>query len=95
MIKQNKTKQKRNAAWYLLKVKRDGQAFDPVCNFHVRNGAWIWRINWLGDLSPKGMSQSAGMMVNYRYILGDIEDNNQSYLTSGTIPASPIVSKLL
>ncbi|KAI8866169.1 malonyl-CoA decarboxylase, partial [Ramicandelaber brevisporus] len=42
-------------------------ALDPVANFHLRNGACIRRINWLGDTSTKGLNESFGMMVNYQY----------------------------
>jgi hypothetical protein len=31
---------------YLLVEKRRGNALDPVANFHLRNGAELYRINW-------------------------------------------------
>lgn len=31
---------------YLLMEKRRGNALDPVANFHLRNGAEVYRINW-------------------------------------------------
>jgi hypothetical protein len=37
-----------------------------VANFHLRNGATLWRLNWLADPSPRGMANSCGIMVNYR-----------------------------
>ena len=80
---------------YLWRVKRRQRAIDPVCNFHIRNGASLWRINWLGDTSAKGLRQSAGLMVNYRYDLEDVEDNNQRYLTDGTIAISEQARALL
>ncbi|KAJ1646498.1 hypothetical protein IWQ61_010192 [Dispira simplex] len=70
---------------YLLHQKRGRFALDPVTNFHLRNGACIHRINWLGDLSAKGLDQSCGMMVNYNYILKDVERNNYCYTCDGTI----------
>lgn len=27
----------------------------------------MWRINWLADPSPRGVANSCGIMVNYRY----------------------------
>ena len=64
----------RLCARYLVKEKRDGgTAYDRVANFHLSNGSRIERINWLADTSPKGLSQSAGLMVNYLYKLNDIE----------------------
>jgi malonyl-CoA decarboxylase len=55
----------RLGAQYLAKEERDpGTALDPVAHFHLTNGARIERLNWMGDRSPKGLKQSAGLMVN-------------------------------
>ena len=70
---------------YLLREKRRCLALDPVTNFHVRNGAQILRLNWLGDVSIKGLSQSYGLMVNYHYDLDAVERNNAAYLLDGHI----------
>ena len=77
------------AAYYLLKAKRQNNLpVDPVTRFHIGNGASLDRINWLGDLSPRGMRQSAGMMVNYLYDLKKIEKNHEAYVDNGSIAAS-------
>ncbi len=84
------------AAHYFLKAKsRAGQPVDPVARFHLGNGARLERLNWLGDLSAKGMSQSHGLMVNYLYSLPDIERNHEAYSNEGIIAASPAVRALL
>ena len=36
----------RLAARYLVHERRRNNALDPVANFHLRNGAQLWRINW-------------------------------------------------
>ena len=64
-------------------------------NFHIRNGACMWRLNWLADLSTRGMGNSFGLMVNYRYVLEDVDKNNQQYLLNGTVAASPQFLQLL
>lgn len=74
---------------YLYKEKRRGFVMDPVGNFHIRNGAWMWRLNWLADVSARGMDNSFGLMMNYKYVLGDVDKNNQQYLLNGTVAASP------
>ena len=64
------------AAHYLLKARTaKGRLIDSVARFHLGNGARLERINWLGDTSPKGLRESAGIMVNYLYRLEDIEKN--------------------
>ena len=43
------------AAYYFLKARTSkGRLIDLVARFHLGNGASLERINWLGDLSPKG-----------------------------------------
>src|SRR5438132_12124289 len=54
-------------AYYLLYVKRGDEPRDAVARFHLRNGARLERINWLGDTSDKGLHESAGLLVNYLY----------------------------
>lgn len=83
------------AARYLLKEKTSGnQPLNPVARFHLGNGAELHRINWLGDVSENGMRQSAGLMVNYLYVLENIEKNNEKYAASGEIVCSSSVREL-
>lgn len=83
-------------ARYLLKEKnRRGRAADPVAHFHLTNGAQVERLNWLADVSAQGLSQSAGMMVNYLYNLSKIEANHERYTGDGRVSASTAVNRLL
>jgi malonyl-CoA decarboxylase len=75
-------------AHYLLFAKEDQEPLDPVARFHLVNGARLERINWLGDISTAGMRQSAGMMVNYVYRLGEVDANHEAYARHRTIVAS-------
>jgi malonyl-CoA decarboxylase len=84
------------AAHYFLKARTSkGRLIDSVARFHIGNGARLERIDWLGDLSPKGLRESAGIMVNYLYRLDDIEKNHEAYANQGEIAASSAVKKLL
>jgi malonyl-CoA decarboxylase len=84
------------AAHYLLKARRpDGRVLDPVARFHLGNGASLERIDWDGDLSPKGLAESFGIMVNYLYDLGEIERNHEAFVNRGQIAASASVRKLV
>jgi malonyl-CoA decarboxylase len=84
------------AAHYFLKARTPkGRLIDSVARFHLGNGARLERIDWLGDLSPKGLRESAGFMVNYLYRLEDIEKNHEAYANQGTVAASSAVKKLL
>ena len=84
------------AAHYFLKARTPkGRLIDSVARFHIGNGARLERIDWLGDLSPKGLRESAGIMVNYLYRLEDIEKNHEAYANQGEIAASSAVKKLL
>jgi malonyl-CoA decarboxylase len=86
----------RLCARYLVQEKHSGtRPLDPVARFHLNNGAQVERVNWLGDTSEKGFRQSAGMMVNYLYRLGDIERNHERFASDGTIAQSGAVKALL
>jgi len=66
-----------------------------VARLPFKKKARLERIDWLGDLSPKGLRESAGVMVNYLYRLDDIEKNHEAYANQGEIAASSAVKKLL
>uniref|UniRef100_A0A8D0BP83 Malonyl-CoA decarboxylase, mitochondrial n=1 Tax=Salvator merianae TaxID=96440 RepID=A0A8D0BP83_SALMN len=85
----------RLCAWYLYGEKHRGYALNPVANFHLRNGAVLWRLNWMADASPRGITASCGMMVNYRYFLEDTTVNSASYLGTKQIKASEQVLTLV
>ncbi|XP_050391451.1 malonyl-CoA decarboxylase, mitochondrial isoform X2 [Patella vulgata] len=78
----------RLCARYLYQEKRRQYALNPVANFHLRNGAVIWRVNWMADMSMRGLNASCGMMVNYRYYLSSTEENSCRYLEEYHIEAS-------
>ena len=80
---------------YLLTSKKDDLPADPVCRFHLGNGASIYEINENADLSSKGMSQSYGVMVNYLYDLSSIERNHEDLFSSGKITYRDKLSSLL
>jgi malonyl-CoA decarboxylase len=83
-------------AAYLLTVRTDsGKPIDTVARFHLGNGARLERINWQSDLTPKGLMQSAGFMVNYLYELDRIERNQEALSHHGEIASSSAVRKLL
>jgi malonyl-CoA decarboxylase len=85
----------RACARYILNVKQhDGRARDRVANFHLSNGARIEALNWLADISAKGMAQSAGMMVNYLYRLDRIESNHEAYRGKAEIAAASALRSL-
>jgi malonyl-CoA decarboxylase len=81
-------------AWYLVREKRDSEPLDAVARFHLRNGARVERINWMGDLSADGIRQSAGMMANYVYQMNELERNHERY-SRGEICASGRVERLV
>ena len=84
------------AAHYFLRAKSaDGHPVDPVARFHLGNGARLERINWLGDISEKGLREAHGLMVNYAYDPDAIEVNHEAFENEGVIAASKAVRALL
>lgn len=85
----------RLCAQYLVEAKHEDRPLDSVARFHLGNGARLERINWLADTSPRGIKQSAGMMVNYLYKPDDIEDNHEAYAREGRVVMSDAMKRLL
>ena len=77
-----------------LGLASTGRHGNPVAKFHLGNGAKLHLINWAGDLSRKGLRQSAGLMVNYLYDLGSVEDNHERFI-HGEIVYSRAVGRLM
>lgn len=83
----------RLAALYL--VHRSPQpSGDPVARFHLDNGARLERLNAQANLAPKGLKQSAGLMVNYLYDLARIETCHDKFV-QGRVVHSRALSGLL
>jgi malonyl-CoA decarboxylase len=82
------------AAYYLLRGRQKGEHADPVARFHLKNGARLERLNWLGDTSPAGLERSAGLTANYVYKLADLERNHELYTREHKVRASREVEAL-
>jgi malonyl-CoA decarboxylase len=83
----------RLCAHYL--TRKPSIRIDPVARFHLRNGARLERINWLGNNAPRGIQESFGIMVNYLYDRDTINDNHEAFVRDGTVVRSPEVDALL
>lgn len=81
----------RLCANYLVNEKRGKRTLDPVAHFHLSNGARMERLNWLGDVSQKGLRQAGGLMINYLYKLDSIEANLEGYTGEGKIACSSAI----
>jgi malonyl-CoA decarboxylase len=69
---------------------------DDVARFHLRNGAILHRLNWMGNPSQAGVDSSSTMLVNYLYDLSQVEKNAQSFGQSSWVaPIGPEVQEVL
>lgn len=82
------------AAYFLQARTGSGRVIDPVARFHLGNGARLERINPRGDLSPAGLRQSLGVMVNYLYDPDEIEANHEAFANRNAVAASSAIRKL-
>jgi malonyl-CoA decarboxylase len=79
----------RLALLYIGALKRSpGVCCDPVAAFHLANGAILERINVYADRSERGMAQSHGVMVNYRYDPEQVVTNHEAFVQDGRIVMS-------
>jgi malonyl-CoA decarboxylase len=83
----------RLCAVYLTTPTERGPA-DPVARFHLGNGARLERVNWLGNVAPRGIEESYGIMVNYLYDPEQIEANHEAFVR-GAIVRSAAVDTLI
>jgi len=83
------------AAHYLISAKRDDETpYDPVARFHLGNGAEVHAVHANADLSEKGLKQSLGIMVNYRYVLSNVSTNHERYSQDAFVQADKALHKL-
>ncbi|OQS01953.1 malonyl-CoA decarboxylase (MCD) [Thraustotheca clavata] len=68
---------------------------DPVANFHLQNGAQVERLNFAADLSPRGLEQSYGLMINYKYTIKSVDVTSMSYKRNSTVALSPCLLSIL
>ncbi len=80
---------------YLALVKQGDKPYDPVAYFHLSNGARLERINVFANTLPAGLEQSAGLMVNYRYIPSDFESNHEAFVHHNRVNLSKKLLKKL
>jgi malonyl-CoA decarboxylase len=85
----------RLCAVYLTETEPGRGPNDPVARFHLGNGARLERINWRGNVSPRGLRESFGLMVNYLYDPDTIEANHEAFATGGVVARSAAVDALL
>jgi malonyl-CoA decarboxylase len=85
----------RLCATYLAGAGGPKESADSVARFHLSNGARLERVNWLGNVAPRGMQESYGIMVNYLYDPETIEANHEAFAQDGTVVRSPEVDALM
>ena len=65
-----------------------GHLVDPVARFHLSNGARLERVNRFGNARSYGLSDSFGIMANYRYVPEEFEENHERFVGEGKIRVS-------
>ncbi len=84
----------RLCARYLTTPPGGRGSSDAVARFHLGNGARLERVNWLGNVAPRGIEEAYGIMVNYLYDPEQIEANHEAFMR-GAIVRSAAVDRLL
>ncbi|KAF0852689.1 mitochondrial malonyl-CoA decarboxylase [Andalucia godoyi] len=71
------------------------QKKDPVMRFHCANGAVLWRLNSMADLSENGQRQSFGWMVNYLYDKDSLAQNAANFQDNQSVAMSTQVAAIV
>jgi malonyl-CoA decarboxylase len=79
---------RRLALAYLTQCRAGDKPYDPVAWFHFSNGARLESIDPFANTRPYGLRDSFGVMVNYRYIPEDLEENHEQFVRTGEIRVS-------
>lgn len=78
---------------YFVTAKRaDGAPLDSVARFHLRNGAALDALMPGANPSARGVAESLGLMVSYRYDRTHIEDRHEQYTEDHTVTLSDPLS---
>jgi malonyl-CoA decarboxylase len=83
------------ARYLAAELRPNGRLTDPVARFHLGNGARLERLNWAGDVSPKGLEQGWGLLVNYLYDPAELERNHEAFVNAGKVATSRAVARQL
>lgn len=68
---------------YLTQFRNGDRPHDSVAQFHFSNGARLEAIDPFANMRAYGLRDSFGVMVNYRYIPDDLEENHERFVLSG------------
>ena len=79
---------KRLTLAYLTQLRAGDKPYDAVAQFHFSNGARLESINPFANMRPYGLHDSFGVMVNYRYIPDELEENHERFVVSGEMRVS-------
>ena len=75
------------ARYFVLNEKRKDRetdvilynCYDPVANFHLSNGAAVGSLNFLANITERGINESYSMMANYIYDIDKLDKNKMRY----------------
>jgi len=74
---------------YFTQLRAGDRIYDPVAAFHLSNGARLESIDTFANLRPYGLRDSFGVMVNYRYVPKDLEENHEQFVRTGNPRVAP------
>jgi len=81
---------------YIVNEKnKDGLPMNDVSRFHLGNGAIVEDIIINANVSEQGFKRSYGVMVNYLYVLKNIEKNHEDYINNKKVIVSDKITKYL
>ena len=79
---------KRLTLAYLTQLRAGEKPYDSVAQFHFSNGARLESIDPFANMRPYGLHDSFGVMVNYRYLPDELEENHERFVVSGELSVS-------
>ncbi|GJD09246.1 Malonyl-CoA decarboxylase, mitochondrial [Galdieria sulphuraria] len=82
-------------AYFVVRGWKFSPFMDPSILFHIRCGAELYQINWMGERTWDALRSCAGITFNFLYNADDMESNLQAYLDRGEVVVSEQVMEHL
>ncbi|GJQ13293.1 hypothetical protein GpartN1_g5084.t1 [Galdieria partita] len=82
-------------AYFVVRGWKFSPFMDPSILFHIRCGAELYQINWMGERTWDALRSCAGITFNFLYSADDMESNLQAYVDRGEVVVSEQVMEHL
>jgi len=82
-------------AYFVVRGWKYSPLMDPSILFHIRCGAEVYQINWMGERTWDALRSCAGITFNFLYNAEDMDSNMRAYMDREEVVVSEQVMETL